>query len=182
MRLDGEERAQSKVSLREGAKGAQGDTLVVRPALLNDVAVMAGLINGYAARGEMLPKSLNQIYQNIRDFVVAEQNGRIVGCGALHVLWDDLAEIRSLAVAEDHRRCGIGGQIVQVLVQDARRLGLPRVFALTYKPEFFQRCGFVTIEREWLPRKIWVDCIDCVKFPHCDEVAVLYNIEPLNEH
>lgn len=156
---------------------APADAVSVRPALLGDVGAVAELINGYAARGEMLPKSLSQVYQNVRDFQVAESLRRIVGCGALHVLWDDLGEIRSLAVAEPYRRRGIGGRIVQALLAEARELGLPRVFALTYKPEFFLRQGFVRVERESLPRKIWLDCIDCVKFPQCDEVAVISSLE-----
>jgi amino-acid N-acetyltransferase len=150
---------------------------LIRPATVADVEVMAEMINVYATRGEMLPKSLNQVYQNVRDFVVAEQAGRIVACAALHVLWDDLGEIRSLAVHEDHRRQGLGSRIIQVLLADAHELGLPQVFALTYKPDFFVSQGFVVIDRDSLPRKIWLDCIDCVKFPQCDEVAVIYRLE-----
>jgi len=149
----------------------------VRPATVRDVEAIVELVNGYAARGEMLPKSLNQVYQNIRDFCVAELDGKIVGCGALHVLWDNLAEVRSLAVADSLRRRGIGGLILQELVSDACQLGMPQVFALTYKPRFFARWGFRMVERESLPRKIWVDCIDCIKFPQCDEVAVLRPLE-----
>jgi amino-acid N-acetyltransferase len=151
--------------------------LTVRPASVDDVEAMVRLINGYAARGEMLPKSLNQVYQNIRDFVVAEQSGAIIGCGALHVLWDDLAEVRSLAVAESRRRQGVGGLILQALMRDAKALGMSRVFALTYKPRFFVRWGFTIVERDSLPRKTWVDCIDCIKFPNCDETAVLRHLE-----
>ncbi|MGQ9683549.1 MAG: N-acetyltransferase [Anaerolineae bacterium] len=149
----------------------------VRPARLADVEAIVELVNGYAAKGEMLPKSLNQVYQNLRDFVVAEEKGEIVGCGALHVLWADLAEVRSLAVAEAYRRRGVGAQIVRTLLQDARRLGLPQVFALTYKPSFFARLGFAEIEREMLPRKVWGDCIDCAKFPHCDETAMIIDLD-----
>lgn len=149
----------------------------VRPATLADVPAIVELVNGYAARGEMLPRSLNQVYQSVRDFVVAEYDGKVVGCGALHVLWGDLGEVRSLAVAEDMRRLGIGKLIVRLLLDNARELGLPRVFALTYKPRFFVDLGFRQVERESLPRKIWLDCIDCVKFPHCDEVAVVCDLE-----
>lgn len=151
--------------------------VVVRQAHLNDVEAIVELVNGYASRGEMLPKSLNQVYQNVRDFVVAETTGQIIGCGALHVLWEDLGEVRSLAVVEAHRGRGIGGRIVRALLDDARDLGVPRVFALTYKPRFFMGLGFRVVERESLPRKIWVDCIDCVKFPQCDEVAVVRDLE-----
>ena len=153
------------------------DSLRVRPARLTDVETIVELVNGYAAKGEMLPKSLNQVYQNLRDFVVAEEQGSIIGCGALHVVWGDLAEVRSLAVAESHRRRGVGAHIVRTLLQDALRLGLPQVFALTYKPAFFAGLGFVQVERESLPRKIWGDCIDCAKFPHCDETAMILDLD-----
>ena len=156
---------------------AEAAAVIVRPAVVADVEAMVELINTFAARGEMLPKSLNQVYQNVRDFVVAELGGRLVGCGALHVLWGNLGEIRSLAVEEPSRRRGIGSRIVRALLTDARQLGLPQVFALTYKPRFFQALGFRVVDRESLPRKIWVDCIDCVRFPQCDEVAVILDLE-----
>lgn len=149
----------------------------VRPATVADVEAIAALINQYAARGEMLPKSLNQVYQNVRDFCVVEATEGLVACGALHVLWGDLGEIRSLAVREDCRGQGLGAALVRAHLGDARLLGLPRVFALTYKPGFFARLGFVPIDRDSLPRKIWVDCIDCIKFPQCDEVAVICDLE-----
>ena len=164
-------------NLMEALSDEAADPVILRPAVLRDVEAIVELVNFYASRGEMLPKSLSQVYQNIRDFVVAEREGRIVGCGALHILWDNLAEIRSLAVVEAERQRGIGGRIVRALLDDARRLAVPRVFALTYKPQFFVRCGFVPIERESLPRKIWGDCIDCVKFPRCDEVALICDLE-----
>lgn len=151
--------------------------MIIRPATVADVEVMVALINGYAARGEMLPKSLNQVYQNVRDFVIALEGEEVAGCGALHVLWGDLAEIRSLAVREQNRGQGLGGRLVRTLLADARRLGLSRVFALTYKPEFFATQGFSVVDKDALPRKIWVDCIDCVKFPQCDEVAVAIDLE-----
>lgn len=175
--MDGGARRHSAAAEAPATGQRQGRDLVVRPAVVADVEAMAEMINGYAARGEMLPKSLNQVYQNVRDFVVAEQDGEMVGCGALHVLWDNLGEIRSLAVREPYRRRGIGGRIVQALLDEARLLGLPQVFALTYKPRFFESLGFRIVERESLPRKIWVDCIDCVKFPQCDEVAVVRDLE-----
>lgn len=163
-------------------QSANGDSspgaphVTVRRARLSDVEAVVCLINSHATRGEMLPKSLNQVYQNVRDFVVAERQGQIVGCGALHVLWGNLAEVRSLAVVDSCRRQGIGGLMLQALLRDAERLGVPQVFALTYRPGFFERWGFRTVERESLPRKIWVDCIDCPKFLQCDEVAVLLDL------
>jgi amino-acid N-acetyltransferase len=153
--------------------------LIVRPASTADVPAMVELINSYAANGEMLPKSLNQVYQNIRDFCLAERAGRLLGCGALHVLWDNLGEVRSLAVAAEVRGQGIGGRVMQVLLADAAQLGLPRIFALTRRPGFFARWGFAEVERDTLPRKIWVDCIDCIRFPQCDEVAVVRDAEAM---
>jgi len=144
----------------------------IRKARVADVPRIAALVNYYAAQGEMLPKSLNQVYQNIRDFMVADEDGQVVGCGALHVLWEDLGEIRSLAVEFEKRGNGVGRLIVTQLLAEARELGLPTVFALTYRPTFFQKLGFQIVDKEALPRKIWADCIDCLKFPHCNEVAV----------
>ena len=139
---------------------------------------MAKLINGYAERGLMLPKSLNQLYQSLRDFVVAETpDGRIVACGGLHISWEDLAEIRSLAVEEEYQGDGLGREIVRLLLAEAPQLGVTKVFALTYQVDFFLRMGFHVIPKETLPRKIWVDCLDCPKFPQCDETAVLLELK-----
>lgn len=149
---------------------------MMRKARVSDVPQMADLINGYAAQGEMLPKSLNQLYQGLRDFVVVEEGEQIVGCGALHIVWDDLAEIRSLAVVEERWGNGLGRQIVTCLLEEAHQLGLPTVFALTYREEFFKKLGFQVVDKDTLPRKIWVDCIDCLKFPHCDETAVVLHL------
>jgi amino-acid N-acetyltransferase len=145
----------------------------MRAATVRDVPALTSLINEAAQKGLVLPKSLNQVYQNIRDFSVYEDDGRIVGCGALHVLWDDLAEVRSLVVREDLRRRGIGGKVVRRLLGQGRTLGVTSVFALTYQRAFFEGLGFRMVDKEELPRKIWADCIDCVKFPNCDEVAVI---------
>ena len=150
---------------------------MLRKAKTRDVPQMAKLINGYAERGLMLPRSLNQLYRSLRDFMVAEApDGSIIGCGGLHVTWDDLAEIRSLAVAEEHRGGGVGHSIVRSLLADAPELGVTRVFALTYQVDFFLGMGFREISKDTLPRKIWVDCIDCPKFPHCDETALLLEL------
>ena len=149
---------------------------MLRKANVHDVPGITALINETAQKGLVLPKSLNQVYQNIRDFVIYEENGQIVGCGALHVLWEDLAEVRSLVVDENHRRKGIGGKVVAVLLEQARELGVPRVFALTYQKKFFKALGFQVVDKETLPHKIWADCIDCVKFPHCDETAVILEL------
>jgi amino-acid N-acetyltransferase len=154
------------------------DRFVLRPATVGDAESIFKLVNHYASMAQMLPKSQNQIYQNIRDFLVVVDQGQgcVVGCGALHVLWDDLAEIRSLAVVEESRGQGLGHKIVEQLIEDGRQLGLPTVFALTYAPRFFESLGFRVVDKDSLPRKIWVDCIDCPKFPNCDEIAVIREV------
>ena len=149
---------------------------MIRKAKVADVEAMAQVINGRAALGELLPRSQHHIYHNLRDFVVCEREGHIVGTGAMHVLWSDLGEIRALAVAGPWQGQGIGTAIVQALAEEARALGLPRVFAFTYKPGFFQRLGFYLVDKETLPRKVWGECIHCVKFPNCDEVALVLDL------
>lgn len=154
-----------------------GSVGVVRKARVDDVLRTAELINSYASQGLMLPKSLDQLYQNLRDLVVVEVSGEVIGCGALHVIWHDLAEIRSLAVAEPYTGNGVGRQIVTQLLAEARELGVPMVFALTYQVEFFERLGFHKVAKETLPRKIWTDCLNCPKFPDCDETALVRSVE-----
>lgn len=149
----------------------------IRPATVADAPAIFELVNYYARQAQMLPKSHNQIYQNIRDFrVVTDPEGRVVGCGALHVVWGDLAEIRSLAIAEEYKGQGLGHQLVIHLLEDARALGMPTVFALTYAPEFFKSLGFEETDKNTLPHKIWGDCIDCPKFPNCDEIALIKDL------
>jgi amino-acid N-acetyltransferase len=138
---------------------------------------MARIINGYAAQGLMLPKSHHQLYQYIRDYVVAVHDEEIIGCGALHIIWEDLAEIRSLAVVQEWQHKDVGRLMVEYLLQEARALGLPRVFALTYHQSFFEHMGFRVVPRESLPHKIWGDCLNCPKFPNCDEIALILDLK-----
>lgn len=147
--------------------------MIYRKARMADIPTMQKLINHYAQNGLMLPRPLVMLYETMRDFVVAEEEGEIVAAGALHIVWEDLAEVRALAVAPGKERCGYGKGLVEVLMEEARSLGVSRVFALTYQPGFFERCGFTTVEKEALPHKVWGECINCPKFPHCDEVAML---------
>jgi amino-acid N-acetyltransferase len=149
---------------------------MIRKATVRDVPAIVALVNETAQKGLVLPKSLNQVYQNIRDFVVCEEDGKVVACAALHVLWEDLAEVRSLVVHTQRRGKGMGRQLVAALVKQARDLGVPRVFALTYQQEFFVSVGFHLIDKDQLPHKIWADCIDCIKFPNCDETAVILDL------
>lgn len=161
----------------DSAQAGSSIEAVVRPAVVTDGVQIANLVNLYASRAEMLPKSRYQVYQHIAGFIVAEVNGKIVGCGVLHVLWEDLAEIRSLAVQEAYQRQGLGTKMVARLIDKARLLGLSQVFALTYVPGFFEAIGFHGIDKRSLPQKIWIDCINCAKFPECDEEALLLKLE-----
>lgn len=137
---------------------------------------MQKLINSFADRGELLPRSLNQLYEDIRDFIVAEEDGRIVGTCALHINWVDLAEVKALVVAGDLQGKGLGRKLVQTCLDDARELGIARVFALTYKPDFFKKLGFRDVDKSKLPHKVWTECIHCVKFPDCGEMAVICDL------
>jgi len=149
---------------------------MIRKASLDDPAAIMGLVNVFAARELMLPRSLNDVYEQVRDFFVFEDGGRVVGCVALHVSWEGLGEVRSLAVCEEDQRKGIGTQLVQACLDEARALGMARVFVLTYVPEFFRRFGFGEYAKENLPHKIWNDCLKCPKFPNCDEIAMLVEL------
>lgn len=145
---------------------------MVRTARIADARAIHQLLLNYAQQGQMLSSSLAEIYEFIRDFYVYEEAGEVAGTVRLHVSWEDLAEIRSLAVREELSGRGVGRELVSACLDEARELGLKRVFALTYKPGFFARLGFEEIDKSELPQKIWRDCIKCAKFPECDEIAV----------
>ncbi|MEE8317663.1 MAG: N-acetyltransferase [Candidatus Omnitrophota bacterium] len=149
---------------------------MIRKATLEDIKDIQELINFYAKKDQMLPRSLNELYENIRDFFVYEKDGSILGCAALHVAWEDLAEIKSLAVAESRQKEKIGSSLVEAVFEDAKRLKVKRIFALTYVPPFFQRFGFKKVPHSELPHKIWSECIRCVKFPDCQEKAMVIDI------
>jgi len=146
---------------------------MIRKATVNDVKHIQSLINAYAQQDLMLPRSLNELYDNIRDFWVDEDNKRIIGCCAWHVCWEDLTEIKSLAVEEPRQRKSIGTQLVTACIEEAKKLGSKRIFALTYKPEFFRKFGFHRVKHSELPHKVWAECINCPKFPNCQEIALL---------
>lgn len=145
---------------------------MIRHARIPDARAIHQLLLEYAQNGQLLGRSLLDIYENIRDFYVYEERGRILGAGALAICWEDLAEVRSLAVAPGQQGKGIGRKIVKSCLNEAGELGLKRVFALTYQPDFFRKLGFCSIEKAELPQKIWGDCLKCVKFPDCDEFAL----------
>ncbi len=149
----------------------------VRKARLDDVKPIQALINGYAKVHRLLPRSLNYLYDNIRDFWVVENKGKtIIACCALHVVWDDLAEIKSLVVKKNYQKQNIGKLLVETCYKDAKTLGVKRLFALTYEPGFFIKCKFVRISKNRLPAKVWKECIDCHFFPDCDEVALIRKV------
>lgn len=145
---------------------------MIRKARIPDVTEIQRLVNYFADKNAMLPRSLNTIYENIRDFYVLEQGGQIVGCCALHVTWGDLAEVKSLAVDEYAQGKQLGRQLVEACLNDAREMGIPKVFALTYVQGFFEKLGFHGVDKSTLPHKIWSECINCHKFPDCGEEAV----------
>ncbi len=148
---------------------------MIRKATIRDVGAIHLLLKKHAERGELLPRSLSDIYDHLRDFTLYEdeRNGVLAGVCALHVSWEDLAEIRSIAVDERYQGRGIGSALIAQALAEAPQLGIRRVFALTYKPDFFSRHGFQVVDKASLPQKIWTECVNCVKFPDCDEVAML---------
>ena len=146
-------------------------------ARISDVPYMHQLVNYFADKGEMLTRSLSEMYENIRDYFVVREGERVIACVALRVSWSDLAEIKSLAVAEDSQKEGIGTQLVEACLKEAKELGIPTVFCLTYRPGFFEKFGFSQLDKMELPRKIWTECYLCPKFPDCDEVALIYHVE-----
>jgi amino-acid N-acetyltransferase len=147
----------------------------VEKARIGDAQRMHELINSFADKGEMLARALSEIYENLRDFFVIRDSGnQVIACVALHILWADLAEIRSLAVSEDKQDQGLGLVLVRACLNEAEKLGIPTVFCMTYKPIFFERHGFRRIDKMELPRKVWSECYRCPKFPDCDEVGLVY--------
>jgi amino-acid N-acetyltransferase len=150
----------------------------IEKAKITDAAQMHKLINQFATREEMLPRALSEIYENIRDYFVVRDGNKVIACVALHVSWSDLAEIKSLAVADGWQDKGIGKELVDKCLDEAKELGVATVFCLTYKPEFFRRCGFADIEKSQLPRKVWGECYTCPKFPDCDEVPLVVHLGP----
>ncbi|MDP2157321.1 MAG: N-acetyltransferase [Nitrospirota bacterium] len=148
----------------------------IRKAHISDIKEIQKLVNEFARKEQMIPRSLNELYENLRDFVVAEEEKKIVGVCALHILWDDLAEVRSLAVKKEFHEMGIGRKMVKCCLKEATELGIKRVFVLTYQPDFFRKLEFKDTDKAELPQKIWGDCIRCPKFPECDENALIRNL------
>lgn len=151
--------------------------LAAEKARMSDAPQIHKLANYFAEKGVMLPRALSEIYENIRDFYVIREEGKVVGCGALHVYWSDLAEVRTVAVAEDRHNQGLGAKVMKACISEAGELGIPQLFCLTYKKGFFEKQGFKEVDKTQLPRKIWSECYRCPKFPDCDEIAMIYRLE-----
>jgi amino-acid N-acetyltransferase len=145
-------------------------------ARVTDANSMHRLISHFADKGEMLPRALSEIYDGIRDYFVVRKGGRVIACAALQVTWADLAEIRSLAVDKEEQNQRIGSLLIQACLNDAKELGIPRVFCLVRKPAFFEKHGFELVDKKELPQKVWAECYRCPKFPDCDEVALICHL------
>lgn len=145
----------------------------IRKAKISDIKQIQSLVNSYARQGLMIARSLNELYENIRDFWVCETRSKVIGCAAVHISWENLVEIKSVAVDKDFQRHGIGTQLVKACLTEAKGLSVKKVFVLTYVPEFFRIFGFRKIEHAALPHKIWAECINCPKFPDCQEIALI---------
>ncbi len=151
--------------------------MTLRKAVVIDAKSIKKLIDYWAGEQLMLPRSLSEIYEYIRDFWVWEEEGLVTGCARLHISWEDLAEVKSLAVNREHLRRGIGNKLLLACLSEAKQLGVKKVFALTYAREFFGKQGFVLIDKADLPHKIWNECLKCPKFSDCDETAMLYEFD-----
>lgn len=147
-----------------------------KKARIKDARTIHALVNSFAKKDSMLPRSLNEIYEDIRDFVICTNSESIIAVAALHILWEDLGEIRSVAVTKEYQGMGIGRKLIRRCLKEAKALGIQRVFALTYYPDFFAKLGFEPIDKNTLPQKIWGECLKCHKFPECDESAVIKEI------
>lgn len=154
--------------------------VMIRKAHIQDVKVIHKILQEYGEKGELLPRPFSVLYDHLRDFsvYVDDDDGRVLGCCALQFCWEELAEIRSLAVLPEMTGRGIGKRLTEAILEEARSYQVSRVFSLTYQPGFFERFGFKRIDRSELPLKIWADCISCVKFPDCDEIAMMKSLDP----
>jgi len=160
----------------QSSDGHEKGKVMIRKAKIEDVKEIQQLIKLDSARGNVLPRSLSDLYDHLRDFFVFVRNRKVMGVCALHICWDDLAEFRSLIVKEEARNKGVGVKLVKACLEESKMLGLKRVFALTYRSEFFGKLGFEKVDKAVLPHKIWTDCLKCVKFPDCDEEAMVKEV------
>lgn len=152
-------------------------TIHYRKAVATDVPALHILILNYAEKGIMLPRSEEALHALLDTFIVAESNGTLIGCGSLCRLGEDLVEIRSLGIVEGYKGRGIGGRLVEQLIDEARKLGISKVMALTYEVAFFEKNGFLVTPKDVFPEKVWRDCIHCKKQFCCDEIAVMKRLD-----
>lgn len=153
--------------------------MMIRKAVIGDIKPIHKLLGHYGSRGLLLARPISELYDHLRDFFVACENGSmdsILGVCALGICWEDLGEVRSLAVTEGHQGKGLGAELVETCLDEARSLGLNRTFALTYVPGFFSKLGFTEVEKSSLPHKVWADCLKCPKFPDCDEIGMIIDL------
>jgi len=152
--------------------------LKIRKADVSDIIHIQQLIQPFANSNEMLPRPIHDLIEGLRDFFVVEDiKQKIIACAALHITWFDIAEVRSLAISKEYQKMGIGKMLMENLIEDARKFKLKKIFALTYKPDFFKKFDFRIISKDDLPKKVWNDCIKCPKFPNCDEIAVIRDLD-----
>ena len=150
---------------------------MIRKAKASDVVEIQKILQDFAGKGDLLARSLSDLYTSLRDILVfKDKAGRVAGCCGLHIVWEELAEIRSLAVLESHQHRGIGRRLVEECISEAKELGIGRVFTLTYEVGFFERLGFRLVDKNMFPQKVWADCLHCPRFPNCDESALLLDI------
>ena len=149
----------------------------IRPARMPDIPAIADLINSHAEQGRMLHRSAAYLYERVRNFSVCQDNGHIIGCCSLEPVWNDLAELKSLAIQQSCQGQGIGRALVSTAMQEARNLGVKRIFCLTREPGFFEKMGFAKLDKKKLPHKVWSDCVSCPSKDHCDEIALILHLE-----
>jgi amino-acid N-acetyltransferase len=152
---------------------SKGPVPIVRKGRIEDIKDIQALINSFAKKDLMLPRSLNELYDNLRDYWVAEEKNKIIGCSALHISWGDLAEIKSVAVRKQDQGRGVGRELIINCIEEAKGLGAKKIFVLTYRPDYFKKFGFKKVRHNDLPHKVWAECINCPKFPNCQEIALL---------
>jgi amino-acid N-acetyltransferase len=150
--------------------------LKIQKACIDDVPQIHRMINHFADKDEMLPRALSELYENLRDLFVVRDDTGVIACASLHIYWEDMAEIRGVAVTENSQGQDIGASLAKACIDEARELHIPTIFCLTYKPAFFERLGFRPVDKMNLPRKVWAECYTCPKFPNCDEVALIYEV------
>jgi amino-acid N-acetyltransferase len=167
------------VILETGIAGKTSEQIIIRKARMKDVPQIFKLVNQMARlKNNLLPRSMSELYEHVRDFVVAVDDERVIGTCSLHIFWEDLAEVRSLAVDIDYQKQGWGDQLTKIIIEDARDLGILRLFTLTTIPDYFERFGFRIGTKEELPQKTWSECFRCPKFTECDETALVLDLAP----